>query len=141
LQHQKTIFGGGKILTRIAIHILVKKGELLIWRKKGHIPHCAMATTQQLQGNESATFHCFHTVVAMLLFTIKHYLVAYCKPSWIGDGFCDDINNNEGCYFDAGDCCQDNVNTSYCDECLCLEDTPIQSTPHNGKQGRCHTWA
>jgi hypothetical protein len=27
-------------LTRIAIHILVKKGNLLIWRKNGHFPHC-----------------------------------------------------------------------------------------------------
>jgi hypothetical protein len=35
--------GSGKILTRIAIHILVKKGELLIWRKNGHFPHCAAA--------------------------------------------------------------------------------------------------
>jgi hypothetical protein len=34
-------FGGDKILTRIAIHILVKKGELLICRKNGHFPHCA----------------------------------------------------------------------------------------------------
>jgi hypothetical protein len=40
-QHLKKKFGGGKILTRIAIHILVKKGELLIWRKNGHFPHCA----------------------------------------------------------------------------------------------------
>jgi hypothetical protein len=23
-----------------AIHILVKKGELLIWRQNGHFPHC-----------------------------------------------------------------------------------------------------
>jgi hypothetical protein len=30
-------------LTRIAIHILVKKGELLIWRKNGHFPHSAVA--------------------------------------------------------------------------------------------------
>jgi hypothetical protein len=30
-------FGGGKILTRIAIHILVKN-----WRKNGHFPHCAI---------------------------------------------------------------------------------------------------
>jgi DNA-binding transcriptional regulator PaaX len=35
-------FGGGKVLTRIAIHILVKKGELLIWRKNGHFPHYGM---------------------------------------------------------------------------------------------------
>jgi hypothetical protein len=39
----KNKFGGGKILTRIAIHILVKKGELLIWRKNGHFPHCGVA--------------------------------------------------------------------------------------------------
>jgi hypothetical protein len=31
-------------LTRIAIHILVKKGELLIWRKNGHFPHSAAFT-------------------------------------------------------------------------------------------------
>jgi hypothetical protein len=36
----KIKFGGGKILTKIAIHILMKKGELLIWRKNGHFPHC-----------------------------------------------------------------------------------------------------
>ena len=24
---------------------------------------------------------------------------------FIGDGFCDDENNNEGCQFDGGDCC------------------------------------
>jgi hypothetical protein len=38
----KKKFGGSKILTRIAIHIFVKKGELLIWRKNGHFPHCVM---------------------------------------------------------------------------------------------------
>jgi hypothetical protein len=43
LQQKKKKFGGGKVLTRIAIHILVKKGELLIWRKNGHFPHCALS--------------------------------------------------------------------------------------------------
>ena len=28
-----------------------------------------------------------------------------CDISWIGDGWCDDINNNAGCDFDGGDCC------------------------------------
>jgi hypothetical protein len=37
--------GGGKILTRIGIHILVKKGELLIWSKNGHLPHCGLVTS------------------------------------------------------------------------------------------------
>jgi hypothetical protein len=88
----------------------------------------------------SATFLSFHTVVAMLLFTIKHYLGPSCDISYMGDGYCDDITNIEGCGFDGGDCCLDDIDTSYCDECLCLEDTPIQPTPPNGKQGRCHTW-
>ena len=42
------------------------------------------------------------------------------NPSWIGDGYCDDVTNNIGCNFDGGDCCEANVNTNYCSECLCL---------------------
>ena len=40
---------------------------------------------------------------------------------YIGDGFCDDINNNLDCTYDGGDCCGSNVNTQYCTECQCLE--------------------
>ena len=40
---------------------------------------------------------------------------------WIGDGFCDDINNNMECTYDGGDCCGSNVNTQYCTECSCLD--------------------
>ena len=43
------------------------------------------------------------------------------EPSWIGDNFCDDINNNEGCQWDGGDCCGDNANTQYCQVCGCLD--------------------
>ena len=51
---------------------------------------------------------------------------AYCdKSHWIGDGYCDDVNNNEECQWDGGDCCGDNVNTQYCDfttyMCACLD--------------------
>ena len=45
-----------------------------------------------------------------------------CNQGWIGDAYCDDINNNVGCNFDGGDCCGANVNTEYCTECLCLEE-------------------
>ena len=45
----------------------------------------------------------------------------YCNQGWIGDAYCDDVNNNVGCYFDGGDCCGPNVNTAYCTDCLCLE--------------------
>lgn len=28
-----------------------------------------------------------------------------CKPNFISDGRCDEVNNNEECGFDGGDCC------------------------------------
>ena len=42
-------------------------------------------------------------------------------PFSIGDGYCQDENNNEGCHFDGGDCCGFNVNVDYCNECNCYE--------------------
>ena len=44
-----------------------------------------------------------------------------CNQGWIADGYCDDINNNQACTYDGGDCCGSNVNTFYCTECQCLE--------------------
>ena len=41
------------------------------------------------------------------------------NPGWIGDGYCDDETNNAGCHFDGGDCCGVNVNTQYCNLCIC----------------------
>ena len=28
-----------------------------------------------------------------------------CENHWVGDGYCDDGNNNPECNFDDGDCC------------------------------------
>ena len=42
-------------------------------------------------------------------------------PSWQGDNFCDDENNTPECAYDGGDCCGDNVDTTYCTACECLE--------------------
>ena len=42
-------------------------------------------------------------------------------PYWKGDNWCDDENNNEGCDWDGGDCCGDQVKTYYCTACLCLD--------------------
>ena len=45
-----------------------------------------------------------------------------CKyPHYQGDGYCDDDNNNQGCFYDGGDCCGDNVLEYFCKECLCLD--------------------
>ena len=38
---------------------------------------------------------------------------------WIGDDFCDDINNNELCDYDDGDCCGLSAQKNFCYECAC----------------------
>ena len=40
---------------------------------------------------------------------------------YIGDNMCDDTNNNEGCLWDGGDCCGENVGVEYCEVCACLD--------------------
>ena len=44
-----------------------------------------------------------------------------CNTGWIGDTYCDDINNNMDCSYDGGDCCGCNVQTDYCNVCGCLD--------------------
>ena len=44
-----------------------------------------------------------------------------CNPGWIGDSFCDDINNHMDCSYDGGDCCGCNSKTGWCTECQCLD--------------------
>ena len=46
------------------------------------------------------------------------------KPNWHGDGYCDDVTNVEACFFDGGDCCGNDVNTDYCEQCFCYEEFP-----------------
>merc|ERR1712203_384155 len=53
-----------------------------------------------------------------------------CNEPWINDNYCDDINNNEECEFDGGDCCQENPAEgwdNYCEACECL-DAPEPTT-------------
>ena len=54
----------------------------------------------------------------IILFAVT---TGYCEKEWIGDGNCDDVNNNEDCQWDGGDCCGNSVNTQYCQVCACLD--------------------
>ena len=46
-----------------------------------------------------------------------------CKSLYIGDGMCDDENNNEQCQYDLGDCCRPQIFPfQVCQECLCLKE-------------------
>ena len=57
---------------------------------------------------------------------------------YIADGYCDDKNNIEECQWDGGDCCGDNVVTSDCSVCACLdprETTVATTTTTAGNKG------
>ena len=52
------------------------------------------------------------------------------SPKWATDKWCDDENNNVGCNWDGGACCNNNfINWDlYCKDCECLESgTDIQT--------------
>ena len=42
------------------------------------------------------------------------------KLEWVNDGFCDDMNNNEACNYDGGDCCGVYSNKRFCLKCECI---------------------
>jgi len=56
-----------------------------------------------------------------------------CRPNWIGDGYCDDTNNNEECEWDGGDCCQGDDAfdgwDQFCSECKCVDEPCEDSWP------------
>ena len=61
-----------------------------------------------------------------------------CKsPAWRGDGYCDDENNNYGCGYDGGDCCENFLDhwNKYCEVGGLKSSTLTDSTllPSNDK--------
>ena len=61
-----------------------------------------------------------------------------CNSEWIGDNFCDDINNNMDCSYDGGDCCAscgDVVNTLLCSACTCLDPNGTTCSPTTPNPG------
>ena len=41
----------------------------------------------------------------------------------IGDGYCDDMINIFDCNYDGGDCCDSDIETTFCNLCQCLGTT------------------
>jgi hypothetical protein len=54
---------------------------------------------------------------------IKEFKKTCGSAKYVGDGNCDDNNNNGGCAWDGGDCCGLTVSKKYCKECKCLDCT------------------
>ena len=59
------------------------------------------------------------------------------SPQWFNDGHCDDDNNHQDCFWDGNDCCGNNVDTTYCSVCECLNPnytnlTTTTTTPYTG---------
>ena len=44
------------------------------------------------------------------------------RTALIGNGYCDDDNNNKECKYDGGDCCGYCISTAFCTSCECLLD-------------------
>ena len=54
-----------------------------------------------------------------LIFTFPFALECAGIINWIGDGYCDDVNNNKECDYDGNDCCGLFINTEHCTFCQC----------------------
>merc|ERR1719273_752715 len=52
------------------------------------------------------------------------------SPNYTNDIHCDDENNNAGCLFDGGACCNQNIAgwDEYCTDCECLTPTTTTTT-------------
>ena len=57
--------------------------------------------------------------VHSLTLMLKSFLDSGGVADWMGDTFCDDINNNEKCNYDDGDCCGFSMNYNFCIDCTC----------------------
>merc|ERR1711965_769577 len=55
----------------------------------------------------------------------------------MGDGFCDDANNNIKCSWDEGDCCNNHHvgQFRYCTDCKCLDPKAHKESNCSGKCG------
>ena len=56
---------------------------------------------------------------------IKVWIQTGCtgQTGYNGDGFCDDVTNKPECNYDGGDCCLEHVDTMFCNECKCYEES------------------
>ena len=65
--------------------------------------------------------HYHHSSKFKLIFFLQTFNFSDCaKTKEIGDGVCNDENNNYICNFDAGDCCDPNAVLLFCYDCTCI---------------------
>ena len=55
-----------------------------------------------------------------------------CLGLLVGDGYCNDENNNADCDYDTGDCCLSSPITDHCSECVCSTTGVITSPGYPG---------
>ena len=63
--------------------------------------------------------------VSFELKNVIFFLESGGNVEWLGDGFCDDKNNNLFCHFDNADCCGIGVNKQFCIDCDCISKPKI----------------
>ena len=73
------------------------------------------------------SYGCCHRTVFLSLKALLKFLpnsfLACTLLDIVGDGYCNDESNNLECNYDGRDCCGDCVNTDYCTECICHNET------------------
>ena len=58
--------------------------------------------------------------VEMACQSFDRFLLECENTLWVGDGYCDDVTNNEQCNFDGEDCCGIEINIEFCTKCQCF---------------------
>ena len=63
---------------------------------------------------------------------LHNITIPICSPQKVGDGYCDDGNNNAPCSYDEGDCCPGDDSPSdwdrYCSICECKDGGLVSTT-------------
>merc|ERR1712139_24194 len=72
-----------------------------------------------VKGGKVTTAYCKACICKDPKYAVKGCTDKCTVPDYIGDGNCDDENNNCACGYDKGDCCGTNVKKAYCKECKC----------------------
>ena len=69
-----------------------------------------------------------------IIYVDQSYLCV--EPEKHSDGECNDENNNDDCYYDGGDCCEETVNgngtegvviKTQCSRCICIDPSVLET--------------
>ena len=84
------------------------------------IPNLELGSTTDIFPEVSTTEETTNFISSWGSTTTINYIS--CDQAFIGDGYCDDTNNNVECNYDGNDCCLPAIVDDFCSVCICHED-------------------